>query len=763
MRNLILAFVLILSPIAVSSIVGQDIRLQGTTRDLEGEVLPFANVFVLPDSTVAPADVEGNFLVTLMPGIKNIIISYAGFEVARSTIEIKNDTTVVFAVSWKTNHQLDEVTIKTLRYSQKMLVQTSRIGTASLTEEDINAIPALGGEADILKTLQLLPGLVSGMDGSSDLFVRGGAADQNLVLLDGAPIYNTSHLLGFLSVFNPDMLEKVEAIHGGFPAEYGGRLSAIIDITSKNRVAQKTRVSGNVGLIASRLYMEQPLIKEKVSIWLAGRRTYIDQVAKVIGEEVPYFFYDLNGKVIVRMGKKDHIALSHYGGKDIFDLYSDDDKDGRGIMTSYESGNNSQSLQWQHHYGLGWESNLNLIRSSFQYDISNVFDDNELRAFSNIEDIGAKLSFKKDAAWKEGALKMGLEWTRHAISPNVVNSIGKRFDFPEKGATSAKTTHEIATYIHQDWPLSSKFLINTGFRGSLALVGSQEYFTPEPRVSVRYALTEEQAVKLGYSRMAQYIHRVSNAAISMPTDIWYPVTDSILPQNAHQFSVAWQNFFTSQHLFLSAEAYYKIMHNQIDYEEGTNLFLNTDFSSKMIQGRGQAYGIELLLRKEEGKFTGWLSYTLSWSWRKFDEINKGAWFLARYDRRHNGSVVMQYRINKRWAASLVWEYISGARFTPIVGQYVVSSPTLTGLDLVPVFSNRNEVKLSDTHRLDLGIKYSSKPGKAFRWEWFVGVNNAYNRTNPVSIIIEEDESGALRYVQPGLFGLLPFISYGFEF
>lgn len=748
-----------------SLLYGQEIRVKGTVQDSEGEVLPFANILVLPDSVIAPANGEGEFLLMLMPGKKNIVVSYAGYDVARFDFNSKKDTSVLLSVPWQSTHQLDEVTIKTLRYSQKMLLQSARTGTATITYKDINAIPVLGGEADIVKVLKLLPGTISGVEGSSDLFVRGGAADQNLVLLDGAPIYNTSHLFGFLSVFNPDILEKAEAINGGFPAEYGGRLSSIIDIASKNRVAQKTYVSGNIGLIASRLYVEQPLIKDRASVWIAGRRTYIDHLAKVIGEEIPYFFYDLNGKIIFKVGEKDNIAFSHYGGKDVFDLYRDNDKDGRGVSTFIMTGNNSQSLQWQHFSTKGWESNFNLIRSSFQYNIKNYFDSIGLNAFSDIEDVGAKLTFKKNAVWGEGEFKTGVEWTRHAISPNVINSKKNAYGLPEKSATLGKTIHEMAAYVHQDWLLTKKWLINTGFRGSVALLGNKAYFTPEPRVSLRYALTEEQSVKLSYSRMAQYIHRVSNSAISMPTDVWYSVTDSILPQRSHQVSAAWQSFLERQQLFLSVEAYHKTMFNQIEYEQGTNLFLNTNFSSNLVQGKGRAYGIEFLLRKEAGKLTGWLSYTLSWSWRKFDidEINKGEWFRSRYDRRHNGAIVMQYQLHPRWTASAVWEYISGARFTPIIKQYVASSPTSTGLDIVPIFSGINEAKLSDTHRLDIGVLYGSKPDNPFQWQWFIGVNNVYNRTNPIGIIIEEDESGKLKYVQPGLFGLLPFISYKFYF
>lgn len=264
--------------------------------------------------------------------------------------------------------------------------------------------------------------------------------------------------------------------------------------------------------------------------------------------------------------------------------------------------------------------------------------------------------------------------------------------------------------------------------------------------------------------MAQYMHRISNSAVTTPADVWYTVTDEIAPQTSHQVALAWQGFQTERKIFLSAEAYYKRMDNLIGYEEGTNLFFNADFESSLVQGSGRAYGFEFLARKESGKFTGWISYTLSWSMRKFMEINNGDWFPSRYDRRHNGSVVTQYALGKRWAASLVWEFISGARFTPVIGQYAVLAPTLTGVDLIPVYSGINAVKLADTHRLDAGIKFMSKPEKKFQWHVFAGVYNVYNRASPIGMVIEQNgDDGSLRYLQPGLFGLLPFISYGFRF
>ena len=722
-----------------------------------------ANILVLPDSLQASADAQGWFSIRTGTGRKDIVVSYTGYETLYSKIFLASDTIVTFMVFTSVS-QLREVTVNANRYSSEDIVQSSRTGTTTLTEKDMNAIPVLGGEADLIKTLQLLPGTVRGVEGSSDLFVRGGAADQNLVLLDGAPIYNTSHLFGFLSVFNPSILDHVEAINGGFPAEYGGRLSSILNVTSRADLAGETKVSGDVGLISSRLYLEQPLVKNKASFWITGRRTYIDQVVKAVGEDLPYFFYDINGKVIVEPSERDKIEVSFYSGEDVLDIFRDRNNDGNGFYTSYASGNRSQSLRWAHSYLSAWKSSLSLTRSLYDYHISNIFEDNKLMALSDIEDYSAKITFRKDSLRMNASLQFGAEWIRHAISPSVINTSGTVAELLESSASSGKLAHELAFHGQYEFSLTPALLVNAGFRASAGLTSGKYYVVPEPRLSVRYAVSKAESFKLSYSRMAQYMHRISNSAVTTPADVWYTVTDEIAPQTSHQVAAAWQRFAPVPKIFLSVEAYYKAMRHLIGYEQGTNLFFNTDFESKLVQGAGRAYGIEFLTRREVGRFTGWVSYTLSWSRRQFDEINRGEWFPARYDRRHNGAIVTQYVLGKRWAASLVWEFISGARFTPVVGQYVVLAPTLTGVDLIPLYSGINEVKLADTHRLDAGIKFMSKPGSKFQWQWFAGVYNVYNRASPVGMFIEQNEDdGSLRYLQPGLFGLLPFVSYGFKF
>jgi len=746
------------------AVFAQQHRVSGVVLDRDGNRLPLAYVFISPDSVTTVTDDAGRFSARVTAGRKHLRVSFIGYDILRRSLFVKRDTTLQLVMQARHN-ELQEVVVRAQRNLQDEIFQSSRASTNVLTKDDINAIPVLGGEADVIKALQLLPGTVRGIEGSSDLFVRGGAADQNLVLLDDAPIYNTSHLFGFLSVFNPDVLDHVEAINGGFPAEYGGRLSSILNVRTTQAVADRTHVAGDIGILASRLYIEQPVVKDKASFWIAGRRTYIDQVIRVTGEELPYFFYDLNGKLILKPTQRDQVEMSYYGGEDVLDIFRDRNNDGRGFLTAYESGNNSQSLRWMHTVNGHLSSRLSLIRSRYRYALHNSFEENKIVASSDIEDYGARWQIQRDSVGRShGTFRGGADWTRHAVSPSVVNTEGRFADFLESSSASGHIANEFAAHAAYEWSALPKLRINAGMRGSMAIAGGRTYAYAEPRLSLRYSLDDVTALKASYSRMVQYIHRISNSAITSPTDIWYPVTSSIRPQTSHQWAAALQRTIPDKDVFLSIEGYYKTMDQLIGYEEGTNLFLNTDFESKLIQGRGRAYGIEVLVRKEAGRLTGWVSYTLAWAWRQFDEINQGRWFPSRYDRRHNGAIVVQYTFGKRFAASAVWEFISGARFTPVIGQYAIVAPTLTGVDLVPVYADINSVHLANAHRLDLGLKFKSRPERKYHWEWFVGVYNTYNRANPIGITIEQDEvTNELRYEQPGLFGLIPFISYGFSF
>lgn len=743
--------------------LGQTIKLSGTVRNIHGERLPSARVSVSPDSLITLTNSEGEFVLQPPTGSKRVTISFVGYRTFKLRLTLTRDTTLDVVLEERLN-ELRAVQIDAERNRQDELFRSNQTSTNILSKEDITSIPVLGGEADVIKTLQLLPGTVRGIEGSSDLFVRGGAADQNLVLLDGAPIYNTSHLFGFLSVFNPDVLDQVESINGGFPARFGGRLSSILNVNTIDEIAPSTQVSGDIGLIASRLMIEQPLVKDKVGLWVAARRTYIDKLLATMGQDVPYFFYDVNSKLMIHPDEFNTIELTYYGGLDVLDWFRDRNGDGDGFLTTFESGNNSQVLEWKRELPGSWRSHVSLNRSKYKYEIRNLFEDNRLIAQSDIEDYSAKILISNDSLTERSGTQFGIEWARHTISPNLISTEGSIAELLESSSTTGRIATELSTFGEYSADITPTLTVSGGMRLSAGFVRSKIYFNPEPRFSLRYDLGKDQALKFSYSRMAQYIHRISNSAVSTPTDIWYPVTEDVRPQRSHQLTVSWQRSLPANKFFLSVESYYKSMDRLIGYKEGTNLFLNTDFESRLIQGDGRAYGFEMLLRKDAGKLRGWISYSLSWSWRKFDEMNNGNWFPSRYDRRHNGAIVTQYAFNKRWSASVVWEFISGSRFTPIIGQYFMLAPTLTGVDLIPVYSELNQVRLADTHRLDIGIKFRSKPGKKFQWHWFAGVYNAYNRAAPVGINITQDDSdGSLSYEQPGLFGLLPFISYGFSF
>lgn len=739
----------------------QNIQVRGIIRDASGGYLALANVLILPDSIVTSSGTSGAYSATVAGGLKTFILSYTGFESVTTTKEIHADTVLDFILTEKID-QLAEVVIAADRFSSEDIVHSVLTGRNILSQNDILRLPAFMGEGDLLKTIRLLPGTAGGMEGSSDSFVRGGAADQNLVLLDGAPIYNTGHLLGFLSVFNPDILDNVEVMNGGFPAEFGGRLSSVLNISSLSAIPDRTKVSADIGFISSRIKFEQPIVKDKVSFWVAGRSSYADQLGHVLGKDIPYSFYDFNGKFILQASPSDRIEMSHYGSEDALDFLRDGDGNGKGMLTTYQSNNTSQTFKWRHKSPRNWKNELSMFRTRFDYRTKNAYSKEYLvSAHSEIEDYGAKFTLERDSVWNDATVSAGFEWMRHEMSPKVLNSEGSITEVVESGSTAGRIVHEFSAYVQQEWSLAPKFRVNAGIRGSAALAGEKRYFFPEPRISLRYALGDDRALKFNYSRMVQYVHRISNSAVSTPIDIWFPVTDSIGPQTSHQFALAWQRHMPFRKIYLSVEAYHKSMKDLIAFSEGTNFLFKSDFDSRLINGKGKAYGLEILLRKDAGKLTGWISYSLSWSWRKYDQLNNGEWFRARYDRRHNGAIVLQHLLGQRWAGSLVWEFISGARFTPVVGQYIALAPNGAGLDLIPEFSGLNAVKLSDAHRLDVGIKFFSKPGSKFQWHWFAGVYNAYNRATPFGIVIKKDkDDNSLRYAQPGLFGLLPFVSYG---
>ncbi|PZR39534.1 MAG: hypothetical protein DI538_06715, partial [Azospira oryzae] len=582
----------------------QNYRVSGRVYNEAGLPLSSAHLYLPKSNTSMATDSAGTFEFSHPAGSMRIEISFTGYKKQVQSLEIRKDTAFHFFLESKTE-QLQEVVVSGSRVSQSDQFQSTRTSVLTLSEKEINSIPVLGGEADLIKVLQLLPGTSKGVEGSTDLFVRGGAADQNLVLLDGAPVYNTGHLFGFLSVFNPDILQGVESINGAFPAQYGGRLSSILNVNTKSTMARRTQVQGNIGLLASRLMIRQPVVKNKLDVWVAGRRTYIDQVVKTVGQSLPYYFYDINAKVIWRPTSKDEVEITHYNGNDLMD-YSRVPRDSarqRNISTNFTIANSSQTLLWKKQIQPHVRSTLSLYRTKFDYTIQNTFEDSRLFVNSAIHDVGGKWALRIDSV-RGMSFTGGIEMAHHQVSPNIIDTSGEISELLQSSSTRSQTSLESSTFIQADGQWSKDWSWSAGLRISSAYVQNKWYANPEPRAALRYQWNEHLVVKASYSRMAQYLHRVSSAAVSFPTDIWYPVTANVRPQTSDQVTLALQKVIPGKNIFISLEGYYKKMQELIGYREGTNLFLNTDFEAQLIQGAGKAYGLEVLIKKEAGKLTG---------------------------------------------------------------------------------------------------------------------------------------------------------------
>ena len=762
--------------------------ISGKIADKEnGEVLPFTLVYVKGSTKSTSSNVYGFYSLSISPkdikdGKVTVFFSFTGYKKMEKEIDISSDVTLNIRLR-STSTTLAEFNVEATQSKEIEELKSTTMSTENLDIEQMKTLPSIGGEVDIIKIAQLLPGVQGGTEGGTGMFVRGGDADQNLVILDEAIVYNIGHLFGFFSVFNPEAIKDMTIIKGAFPSQYGGRLSSVLDIRMREGNDSKFHGSGGVGLLSSRLTLEMPIQKEKGSILIAGRRTYIDKVLNLVGTNLPYYFYDLNVKANYQITKKDRIFYSMYYGKDVLafgeDGTSGNDKtkndssengSGSAFDFGFDLGNWTNTIRWNHIYNPKLFSNLSLINTNFDYEIFGNIANNSLIISSNVVDFGAKIDFDYFKS-PEVKVKFGGAITNHAFRPNIVSTQGDISDFLGSSTGKKLVTQEMALYGNVEQELNPIFKINYGLRITGSTVKGKFYTGLEPRLAARMMLNEFDALKVSYSRMKQYMHRVSNSSIALPTDLWYPITENIKPQISDQVAVGYNHLFNKHKLAFSAEVYYKWLQNLIEYREGASLVLNNDFESELIQGTGDAWGLELMIKKERGKFTGWIAYTLSWATRDFEELNGGEKYWAKYDRRHTGSVVMTYKISKRWAASAVWVYQTGSRFTAQNGQYFMPNPTLTGVDVIPIYTARNEVQMSSSHRLDLNFVlqgrknrlFGNKKKKYVTGEWHIGCYNLYNQAQPYRVNIVATENGGYKYEQPGLFGFIPSFAYNFKF
>lgn len=734
----------------------------------------------------AITNVYGYYSLTLPAGTYTINYNFIGYQ--KITKKVTLDQNVIKNVELTlSTEMLKEVEVTAEKLGENL--KTTEMGVEKITVKDVESIPVLFGEQDIMKTMQLLPGVKSAGEGNSGFYVRGGGADQNLILLDEAPVYNASHLLGFFSVFNSDALKDVKLYKGGAPAEFGGRLSSVMDIKMKEGNSKKFSASGGIGLISSRLTVEAPIVKDKGSFILSGRRTYVDQFLRFSKNEnldgAGLYFYDFNAKANYRITDKDRVFVSGYLGRDQFKF---------GSQLQFDWGNITGTARWNHIYNGKLFGNATFIFSKYNYVIGIGEGNTKVELGSQIQDF----NFKKDFDYylnSNNTLSFGGNIIHHTFEPGDIN-IGEGLGFSIDDIP-VKHSLESALYVSNDQKIGNRLNLTYGLRYSNftqigpgetysftneGLIDSTSYWSTNekvvsynglsPRLGVNLILNEKSSLKGGYSRTYQFMHLISNSTSSTPTDIWLPSSPIIKPQIADQYSIGYFRNFNKNTVEFSAEAYYKDFKNVIDYRDGAEITLNPNVEAELLFGIGRAYGLELLAKKKVGKFTGWLSYTISKTENKIDGINNGDWFSAKQDRTHDISVVLMYKLNQRLNFSTSWVYYTGNAVTFPSGKYIIEG------QVVNEFTERNGYRMPDYHRLDLGVTLHNKKTKIitdadnnqieipkkFESSWNFSVYNAYGRENAYSITFQENEiTGQTEAVKLALFKIIPSITYNFKF
>lgn len=757
------------------SLNAQKFTVNGYVRDAQsGENLIGATVFDTYSQKGAITNIYGFYSLTLPSDSINLVISFVGYEDGQAKMYLGSNQKKDFNLS--PGAVLEELVVT----AYDSLDSEPGISQLNVTVKQISDVPAFMGEVDVLKSLQLLPGIQGGNEGTSGIYVRGGGPDQNLILIDGVPVYNASHLFGFFSVFNADAINNISVIKGGFPARYGGRLSSVVDISLKEGNNQKLTGTGSIGLLSAKFTLEGPIKSENTSFIFSARRTYIDIVSKPFirsasgdNDNLGYFFHDFNAKINHRISERDRIYLSFYGGLDKFS------------EINQFSGGESLTEDTQEDLGLKWGNLISAFRWNRIYSpklFSNVtatfsqynFDTQEKLAYRTEEDADVEESINYESGIRDVALKVDFDYLpnpnnevkfggmaiHHSFEPGVnqysssIVNQNVTFGAKEVGAT------ELAAYFEDDIRISPILKVNAGLHGSMFVTDGKVFSSLQPRLSARLLMGNSYSLKGSYAQMTQFIHLLTNGGVGLPTDLWVPSTELIKPQQSQQIALG-----VSKKLGIwnvSVETYYKEMNNLIEYEDGAS-FLNNDenWDDQVVIGDGESYGFELLVEKKSGRLKGWAGYTLSKTTRQFEELNFGRVFPYKYDRRHDISLVSSYQLNKTMAISGTWVYATGNTFSLPVSKYAYfdfpGSEGLTQFSEVRFYEERNNFRTRDYHRLDIGVS-SKKEKTKFVRTWTFGAYNIYNRRNPFYVEQRQD-----RLVQFSLFPIIPYINYKIEF
>ena len=775
MRKIILGTLFFFVVIGFKVSAQNKYTISGYIKDVKtGEQLIGSSIVIkeIP-ATGVNTNAYGFYSITIPEGKYTVTAQLTGYQMQADTIILNKNMKLDFALS-DAVAELNAVIVTDEKKDQN--ITNTQMGVDKLDIKQIQAVPVFFGEKDVLKTLQLLPGVKSVGDGGSGFYVRGGNTSQNLILLDEATVYNASHLLGFFSVFNSDAIKDVTLYKGTQPAEFGGRLSSVLDIKMKDGNDQKLSVSGGIGLIASRLNIEAPIKKNKGSFIISARRTYADALLRAFTrnqslKKSTLYFYDVNLKANYRLNDKNRIYLSGYLGKDVLGFGN--------FGLNY--GNITGTLRLNHLFNDKFFSNTSLIFTNYDYKITTTFGSNSLDIISRIQDYSVKQDFQYFLNSKN-KIKFGLQSTYHKLIPGSITSTSNS-PLSKRGVPN-KFAWENAIYLSHEAKLTDKLSIEYGARlTSFTLLGPGTFYTYDandnvtdsakytqtqavktyinlqPRATFNYVLNTKSAIKGNYARNAQYMHLLQNTTSGSPTDLWIPSSNNVKPELCDQVSLGYFRNFLDNMFETSIETYYKSYQNQIDYINGAQLNLNANVESQLLYGKGRSYGVELFIKKKYGRFTGWLGYTLSRTERKINGINNDSWYPATQDITHYITAVGIFQLNKKWTASAVFVYYTGNAVTFPSGKYEVNG------QVVFYYTQRNGYRMPAYNRLDIGFTYQAKKTEKFESSWNFSCYNAYGRENPYSITFQVNPNNPqqTQAVMTYLFRWVPSITYNFKF
>lgn len=730
------------------------------------ESLVGVNIVQVGSQSGVSSNEKGEFEWLVYKGKIRIKCSYLGYRDTTLLVNVSQDMRISIGLGTD-SRVLSEVTVASLRENPDEKVNSMEMSTDRISIEEAKMLPAIFGEVDIIKILQLKPGVKSGGEGTAGFFVRGGGNDQNLILVAHAPIYNPNHLFGFFSVFNSDAVKGVTLYKAGFPAQYGGRLSSILDVEMQEGNSGKWGVQGGLGLISSRLSLNIPIKKDKASLLISGRRTYVDVFTRAFnrlneGKEkfnpIPsYYFYDLNLALDVQLNAKNQLKLTGYFGNDFFNFQS------ANFSANLLWGNRSATLAWTHLFNNRLKASHAYFSAGYLYRISNQFAANSFSLGSNIWDNGLVSDWVFTPNDKH-QLKWGASAIYHRFS---VGEFGLSTDFTDIQSGQRLEGSELGVYASHEWQIAKNTQLMSGFRNSFFITKNKNYTGLEPRLALKQNINTTTTVKLSYARMFQYLHLVSSSAASLPTDVWYPSTEGVKPQYSDQIAIGLHKSISKSKFFFSLEGYYKWISNAIDFKDGAQLFANPNLETEFVFGRGWAYGMETYIEKKLGRTRGWIGYTLAWTWRQFDQINGGNAFHPRYDRRHDISFVIMHQLSPRVQMSASWVYGTGNFTTIAGGRFAFQDILPTTPAATPEFLGRNDYKMPASHRLDLSLVWKLKP-KRGESDLTFSIYNAYSRRNPFFIFYAEErnaENQIVRFTptQASLFPILPSVTYNFKF